>query len=102
MRNPKAGLPGSCLSVTIWWCGCWWQHPGFHEYSVKQPRLTRFRSVVVITFASHAEGPWTETGRKQVALPYPHHPTAEICICIGKGERHGVRQQAQQQAAEVF
>ena len=39
---------------------------------------------MVITFASHAKGPWFETGRKQVALPY--HPTAEICIHIGKGK----------------
>ena len=41
---------------------------GFHGYSVQEPGLSRFRSVVVITFASHAKGPRFETGRKHGLL----------------------------------
>ena len=69
---------------------------GFHGYSVQEQSLSRFRSVVVITFASHAKGPRFETGRKQTAyfLPTPPSPT-EICFLIGKTtrfQRLGVKQ----------
>lgn len=38
---------------------------GFHRYSEGKGRGFGFRSVVVITFASHAKGPRFETGREQ-------------------------------------
>ena len=38
---------------------------GFHRYSEGEGRGFGFRSVVVITFASHAKGPRFEAGRKQ-------------------------------------
>ena len=54
--------------------------------------MSRFCSVVVITFASHAKGPRFETGQKQdFSLSFC---PPEICLLIGKTnrrERHGVR-----------
>ena len=67
---------------------------GFHRQIVRISSLFRFRSVVVITFASHAKGPRFETGRKQAASLFP----LGMCLLIGKTnrcERHGVRQGTQ-------
>ncbi|CAI9151582.1 unnamed protein product [Rangifer tarandus platyrhynchus] len=87
MRNPKAGPSGAAVSVPEKAWG--FKVPvrvleidgldtdggtsAFHGYSGRPCRVSCFRSVVVITFASHAKGPRFETGRKQTAyfLPTP-------------------------------
>ena len=61
-------LQGYSLSVKSWWCDYWWRDLEFHGYSVQDPSLSRFRSVVVITFASHAKGPRFDTGRKHASF----------------------------------
>ena len=41
---------------------------GFRGYSVQEQSLSRFRSVVVITFASHAKSSRFDTGRKHASF----------------------------------
>ena len=69
------------------------------EYVTRHKWSCGFRSVVVITFASHAKGPRFETGRKQTACFLPTlRSSTEICFLIGKTKRFqrlGVKQRTQ-------